>query len=65
MQRPEFVEPMLTRAASLPTDQERWAYEVKWDGMRAQLRVDWGRVRVRPLQTLEHRRPITLMCSRT
>ena len=36
---PRFVEPMLATAAMLPTDEERWAYEVKWDGIRVIARV--------------------------
>jgi bifunctional non-homologous end joining protein LigD len=44
---PEFIEPMLlTAAAALPVRPE-WALEVKWDGMRAQLRFDGRRVSVR------------------
>ena len=36
---PRFVEPMLATAAALPTDEELWAYEVKWDGIRVIARV--------------------------
>jgi bifunctional non-homologous end joining protein LigD len=44
---PEFIEPMLlTAIPELPSSQG-WALEVKWDGMRAQLRFDGGRVTVR------------------
>ena len=32
---PERVVPMLARAAPLPPDNGRWAYEIKWDGVRA------------------------------
>ena len=33
---PERVVPMLARAGELPAEEdERWAYEVKWDGIRA------------------------------
>lgn len=32
---PEFVEPMLARLANLPADDSKWAFEVKWDGVRA------------------------------
>ena len=32
---PEHLKPMLAGAGSLPTDDERWAYEIKWDGVRA------------------------------
>ncbi len=32
---PSRIAPMLARAGELPTDDGRWAYEVKWDGVRA------------------------------
>jgi bifunctional non-homologous end joining protein LigD len=32
---PERVQPMLARPGSLPSDDEHWAYEIKWDGVRA------------------------------
>jgi bifunctional non-homologous end joining protein LigD len=32
---PQRVAPMLARAGELPRDDERWAYEIKWDGIRA------------------------------
>lgn len=32
---------------ALPTDDERWAYEPKWDGMRAVVELDHGAVRAR------------------
>jgi bifunctional non-homologous end joining protein LigD len=44
------VQPMLAvpaeRAGGLPDDAERWAYEVKWDGMRVLADVREGRVRL-------------------
>src|SRR4051812_23923522 len=44
---PRFVAPMLPVAAdSVPAD-EGWALEVKWDGMRAQVRIERGRLRLR------------------
>jgi bifunctional non-homologous end joining protein LigD len=44
---PDFIPPMLlTTADEVPTGEE-WALEVKWDGMRAQLRFDGRRVTVR------------------
>ena len=43
---PELVRPMLaTPAAELPDHDEAWAYEFKWDGVRAVLYVEGGRVR--------------------
>jgi bifunctional non-homologous end joining protein LigD len=42
---PERIAPMLAMAGSLPVDDEGWAYEFKWDGVRAIVYVDGGRVR--------------------
>ena len=42
---PTDLRPMLaTPATRLPTDDDRWAFEMKWDGMRALVAVDGGRV---------------------
>jgi len=44
---PEVVRPMLATAAkTLPTPDEHWAFEFKWDGVRAVIYVDGGRVRI-------------------
>ncbi|MGH2843339.1 MAG: DNA ligase D [Solirubrobacteraceae bacterium] len=32
---PESIAPMLARLTTLPKDESRWAFEVKWDGARA------------------------------
>ncbi|MEJ7891963.1 MAG: non-homologous end-joining DNA ligase [Solirubrobacteraceae bacterium] len=32
---PQTLEPMAARAGGLPADQDGWAFEVKWDGVRA------------------------------
>jgi bifunctional non-homologous end joining protein LigD len=32
---PEHVKPMLARTGALPSDEHAWAYEIKWDGVRA------------------------------
>jgi bifunctional non-homologous end joining protein LigD len=40
-----FVAPMLARAGPLPTRDAGWAYEFKWDGVRAICSVDGGRIR--------------------
>jgi bifunctional non-homologous end joining protein LigD len=32
---PEHIVPMLARLSTLPPDDERWGYEIKWDGVRA------------------------------
>ena len=47
---PRFVAPMLARTAPMPTGQG-WAVEVKFDGMRLQLRRDGHAVclRSRPI----------------
>ncbi|HSY15267.1 MAG TPA: non-homologous end-joining DNA ligase [Jatrophihabitantaceae bacterium] len=45
---PAGTEPMLATAGSLPpvADDAEWAYEMKWDGVRALLRADRGRIAV-------------------
>jgi bifunctional non-homologous end joining protein LigD len=42
---PQHVKPMLALAGELPTKDAGWAYEFKWDGVRAMVYVDGGRVR--------------------
>src|SRR3954452_10608274 len=43
---PERIEPMLARLGPLPPDDGRWAYEIKWDGVRAIGYADGGRLRL-------------------
>jgi bifunctional non-homologous end joining protein LigD len=43
---PERIEPMLARTGELPRDDENWAHEIKWDGVRAIGYVDGGRLRL-------------------
>jgi bifunctional non-homologous end joining protein LigD len=43
---PDRVEPMLARSGPLPAEDGRWAYEIKWDGVRAIAYVDGGRLRL-------------------
>jgi bifunctional non-homologous end joining protein LigD len=43
---PADLVPMLAVAGDLPSDDEAWVYEMKWDGMRALLYVAGGRVRI-------------------
>jgi bifunctional non-homologous end joining protein LigD len=43
---PERIEPMLARIGTLPRDDDRWAYEIKWDGVRAIGYADGGRLRL-------------------
>jgi bifunctional non-homologous end joining protein LigD len=42
---PQHVKPMLALASELPKKDTGWAYEFKWDGVRALVYVDGGRVR--------------------
>ncbi|MCK9250571.1 MAG: DNA ligase D [Solirubrobacteraceae bacterium] len=44
---PVLPEPMLAVVGDLPRDPEAWAFEVKWDGVRAFVHADGGRVRIR------------------
>jgi bifunctional non-homologous end joining protein LigD len=39
---PERIKPMLARTGSLPRDEERYGFEVKWDGIRTVLFYDHG-----------------------
>lgn len=43
---PERVEPMLATLGDLPTAEEGWAYELKWDGVRAVAHCDSGHLRL-------------------
>ena len=43
---PESIEPMLARTGPLPREDGRWAYEIKWDGVRAIGYVEGGRLRL-------------------
>lgn len=42
---PDLMQPMLAIAGALPASDEGWSYEFKWDGVRAIVFVDGGRVR--------------------
>jgi bifunctional non-homologous end joining protein LigD len=44
---PEFIEPMLARLSTLPADDSGWAFEVKWDGVRAITSADHKGLRIR------------------
>lgn len=50
---PELVAPMLASTASAPPRGEGWAYEFKWDGVRAIAYVDGGRVRLMSRNNLD------------
>jgi bifunctional non-homologous end joining protein LigD len=43
---PELVRPMLASTGTMPVKDDGWAYEMKWDGVRAVVYVDGGRARV-------------------
>ena len=43
---PDRIVPMLATLADLPAKDEGWAYEIKWDGVRAVAYVEGGRVRL-------------------
>jgi bifunctional non-homologous end joining protein LigD len=42
---PDRIKPMLAFAGEIPKKDAEWAYEFKWDGVRAIVYVDGGRVR--------------------
>jgi bifunctional non-homologous end joining protein LigD len=44
---PDFIEPMLASPAQLPADDSGWAFEVKWDGVRAIAKSQPGRISFR------------------
>jgi bifunctional non-homologous end joining protein LigD len=39
---PERIAPMKARTATLPRDDEKWGYEIKWDGIRSVAFIDHG-----------------------
>jgi bifunctional non-homologous end joining protein LigD len=41
---PDRIAPMLARTGPLPSEDGRWAYEIKWDGVRAIAFVQGGRL---------------------
>jgi len=43
---PSLIRPMLAVAGALPVDDEAWAFEFKWDGVRALVYVEGGRIRI-------------------
>jgi len=43
---PEQIAPMLARTGELPKDDRKWAYEIKWDGVRGIAYVEGGRLRL-------------------
>ena len=43
---PQGIVPMLARPGTLPADEERWSYEIKWDGVRAIAYCEPGEIRL-------------------
>jgi bifunctional non-homologous end joining protein LigD len=60
---PADVEPMLARLGAMPRDPDAWAFEYKWDGMRALCYWQGGRMRLqsRKLNDVTSRYP-DLIC---
>ncbi|HEY5198349.1 MAG TPA: DNA ligase D [Solirubrobacteraceae bacterium] len=56
---PEHVPPMLARLGRMPAPDDAWAYEIKWDGIRALLHYQPGRLRIesRNQKDLTHQFP--------
>ncbi|MDP9008752.1 MAG: DNA ligase D [Pseudomonadota bacterium] len=50
---PKFIEPQLSKLVDRPPDQAGWAHEVKFDGYRAQLRVEKGKAVIRTRKGLD------------
>jgi bifunctional non-homologous end joining protein LigD len=43
---PERIVPMMAKLGKLPRDDSNWAYEIKWDGVRALCYCEGGRIRL-------------------
>ncbi len=50
---PEKIVPMMARTGTLPRDDEQWAFEVKWDGVRAVCHSEPGRMRLHSRNLLD------------
>jgi bifunctional non-homologous end joining protein LigD len=50
---PTSLKPMLAVSGRLPEDDSQWALEIKWDGIRAILFVEGGRVRAQSRNDLD------------
>jgi bifunctional non-homologous end joining protein LigD len=50
---PEGIVPMLAKPSSLPKNTDDWAFEIKWDGVRALAAIQGGRVRLHGRSGLE------------
>ena len=50
---PEKIVPMMARTGALPRDDGHWAFEVKWDGVRAICHSEPGRMRLHSRNLLD------------
>jgi len=50
---PDKIVPMMARTATLPRDDGQWAFEVKWDGVRAICHSEPGRMRLHSRNLLD------------
>ena len=50
---PQFIEPQLAKLVDRPPDRADWGHEVKFDGYRAQLRVEKGKAVIRTRKGLD------------
>jgi bifunctional non-homologous end joining protein LigD len=50
---PQFIEPQLAKLVDRPPDRDGWGHEVKFDGYRAQVRVEKGKAVVRTRRGLD------------
>ena len=50
---PAHIEPMLATLSTLPADEKNWAFEYKWDGIRALLFWDGSRLRLESRNLLD------------
>lgn len=50
---PAHIEPMLATLSTLPADEKAWAFEYKWDGIRALLFWDGARMRLESRNLLD------------
>jgi bifunctional non-homologous end joining protein LigD len=50
---PDKIVPMMARTATLPRDDSDWAFEVKWDGVRAICHSEPGRMRLHSRNLLD------------
>jgi bifunctional non-homologous end joining protein LigD len=50
---PDKIVPMMAQLGKLPRDDERWAFEVKWDGVRAICHSEPGRMRLHSRNLLD------------